>query len=130
MAALVVAPDGRFLATQRMADDPGFPGYWELPGGKVEDGEEDAAALRRELREELDMDAEPGPRCARAELLDRGHVIDLRVHLCTVRGGPPRLVEVQDVRWLTLAESRVLPFPPLDRQVLEQVGTDGLIKVV
>ncbi|MBZ5735096.1 NUDIX domain-containing protein [Nocardioides sp. TRM66260-LWL] len=48
---------GRVLAARRVGP-PALAGRWELPGGKVEPGEEPAAALRRELREELGVDVE------------------------------------------------------------------------
>jgi 8-oxo-dGTP diphosphatase len=51
-AAVIVAPDGRVLLAQR---PPGkaYAGYWEFPGGKIEQGESPRQALTRELREEL-----------------------------------------------------------------------------
>jgi 8-oxo-dGTP diphosphatase len=53
-AAVVQRPDGSFLLAQR---PPGkvYAGYWEFPGGKIEPGETAAAALKRELEEELGM---------------------------------------------------------------------------
>jgi 8-oxo-dGTP diphosphatase len=52
VAAVLTLPDGRVLLAQR---PPGkvYAGYWEFPGGKVEAGESLAAALARELHEEL-----------------------------------------------------------------------------
>ncbi|MGE5640315.1 MAG: Nudix family hydrolase [Clostridia bacterium] len=54
-AAVIERPDGSFLLAQR---PPGkvFAGYWEFPGGKVEAGEPVAAALARELHEELGIE--------------------------------------------------------------------------
>ena len=51
-AAVLVAPDGRVLLAQRLPGTP-YPGYWEFPGGKLEEGESAHAALVRELEEEL-----------------------------------------------------------------------------
>ena len=53
-AAVITRPDGSFLLGQR-APDTFYPGYWEFPGGKVEPGESALAALRRELREEIEI---------------------------------------------------------------------------
>lgn len=49
---VLIAPDGRFLLASRPAGKP-YAGYWEFPGGKLEAGETVAAALARELHEEL-----------------------------------------------------------------------------
>jgi len=51
-AAVLTQPDGRVLLAQRPPGKP-YAGYWEFPGGKVEAGESLAAALARELHEEL-----------------------------------------------------------------------------
>lgn len=51
-AGVIRAPDGRFLLGRR-APGTFYPGYWEFPGGKVEQGESPAMALSRELSEEL-----------------------------------------------------------------------------
>ena len=51
-AAVLLRPDGSFLLAQRPADKI-WAGYWEFPGGKVEEGETKHEALIRELREEL-----------------------------------------------------------------------------
>lgn len=51
---------GRVLLARRAADRAWYPGAWDLPGGHVHPGEAPAAALARELREELGIDTEPG----------------------------------------------------------------------
>jgi len=55
-AAVILREDGRFLLAQR---PPGkaYAGYWEFPGGKIEEGESAQDALRRELHEELGIEA-------------------------------------------------------------------------
>ncbi|MGE4527381.1 MAG: NUDIX domain-containing protein [Rhodospirillaceae bacterium] len=57
VVAIIVLDDGRYLMQLR-DDKPGifYPDHWGLFGGAVEDGEEPEAALRRELREELDLE--------------------------------------------------------------------------
>ncbi|MGQ0525318.1 MAG: Nudix family hydrolase [Betaproteobacteria bacterium] len=56
-AAVILRSDGRFLLAQRPSGKP-YAGYWEFPGGKVEDGESPRAALSRELHEELGIEVE------------------------------------------------------------------------
>jgi ADP-ribose pyrophosphatase YjhB (NUDIX family) len=55
--ALCVDGDGRILLARRA--HPPFAGYWDLPGGFLEEGEHPIDALRRELREETGLDVEP-----------------------------------------------------------------------
>ena len=54
-AAVIYDADGRFLLAQRPPGKP-YAGYWEFPGGKVEPGESAAAAIGRELHEELGIE--------------------------------------------------------------------------
>ena len=55
VAAAVLHKNGTFLGTQRGYGE--FDGGWEFPGGKIEEGESPQAALLRELKEELGIDA-------------------------------------------------------------------------
>jgi 8-oxo-dGTP pyrophosphatase MutT (NUDIX family) len=57
VAALLVLEDGRYIMQLR-DDVPNiwYPGHWGLFGGGVDDREEEVAALRRELREELELE--------------------------------------------------------------------------
>jgi 8-oxo-dGTP diphosphatase len=59
VAAGILQQDGRILICQRKPTGA-FPLQWEFPGGKVEAGEDAMACLRRELREELAIEAEIG----------------------------------------------------------------------
>ena len=56
VTAAIIIDNGRVLIARRQP--PGkMPGMWEFPGGKIEKGESPEACLKRELREELDIDA-------------------------------------------------------------------------
>ena len=66
VAAAVIERDGMVLVGQRRKTDS-HPLKWEFPGGKVERGETPAAALQRELREELGIEASIGPEIVRYE---------------------------------------------------------------
>lgn len=60
-AAIIVIEDGRYLLQLR-DDIPGiwYPGHWGLFGGGVDPGEDEISALRRELREEIELDITEG----------------------------------------------------------------------
>ncbi|WP_309094564.1 (deoxy)nucleoside triphosphate pyrophosphohydrolase [Streptomyces sp.] len=101
-AALV--DDGRLLAARRSAPAE-LAGRWELPGGKVEPGEAADAALVRELREELGVDAEAGERIPGEWPLRPPYV--LHVWTARLRPGSPAPEPLQDhdgLRWLDPAE--------------------------
>lgn len=49
-------PDGRFLITKRAMNKEWAPGWWEVPGGGVQAGEDSADAILREIQEETGLD--------------------------------------------------------------------------
>ena len=51
--------EDRVLIGKRLDDNPNFGGYWEFPGGKVDDGETEYEALIREFKEEFDIEIQP-----------------------------------------------------------------------
>ncbi len=71
VVAGILRHEGRILICRRRADQP-HPLKWEFPGGKLEPGESPAAALARELHEELGIDSTVGKEIARYEFAYRG----------------------------------------------------------
>ncbi|MEU3278048.1 (deoxy)nucleoside triphosphate pyrophosphohydrolase [Streptomyces antibioticus] len=106
---------GRLLAARRSAP-PDLAGRWELPGGKVEPGERPEAALVRELREELGVDADPVERIPGEWPLRDPYVL----HVWTARlrpgsAAPAPLEDHDELRWLAPAE--IWDVPWLDQDV-------------
>ncbi|MFF8398139.1 (deoxy)nucleoside triphosphate pyrophosphohydrolase [Streptomyces sp. NPDC016172] len=128
-AALV--EDGRLLAARRSAPVE-LAGRWELPGGKVEPGETADAALARELREELGVDAEVSGRVPGEWPLRAPYV--LQVWTARLRPGsaaPEPLQDHDELRWLGPDEIWDVPWldqdVPAVRQALAHLGAvEGL----
>jgi 8-oxo-dGTP diphosphatase len=94
---------------------------WEFPGGKVEDGEADLAALVRECREELGVLIEPGTRVGGDVLLPGGGAV-LRVWTARiVDGGTPRALEHRSLRWLAPGELDGVPWLPADVPLVREL---------
>jgi 8-oxo-dGTP diphosphatase len=96
VVAAVWIRDGRVLAAER-GPQQSNPGAWELPGGKVEPGESDREALRRELTEELGLDAIVGARVGPVSRLGR---IELVAYLIDAGDTEPVPSEHATLRWL------------------------------
>ncbi len=91
----------RLLLAQR-SYPPELAGLWELPGGKAEPGETTAAALERELREELGIDVVAGAGIGAAVPL-RGD-LELRAYRAQWVRGEPTAIEHRAVAWFGAAE--------------------------
>jgi len=120
VVAAVIERDGRYLITQRRPH-AAYGLHWEFPGGKVEPGEEDGEALRRELLEELEARVEVGPLLGRSLHSYPEFELDFRVYRCHLL--EDRLVprQVHDLRWVTLEEMEEFPFPPADEGALRDL---------
>ncbi len=124
VSAAVVIREGRVLLSQRKGGTH-LAGAWEFPGGKVEAGEDPRAALARELREELGVDA------------DVGEIVDVTFHHypeaeksvlllffeAALRAGSPEpsAVDVAAVTWADTSFLDPARFPPADVAVLAKV---------
>ncbi len=118
---------GRFLMTSRPHGKV-YAGWWEFPGGKLEDGETVEQALRRELHEELGITIGPA-RPWKVEMVDYAHA-RVRLHFCRVFdwGGDFEMREGQSMAWQTLPVevTPVLPGTlPVLRWFAEERGFAG-----
>jgi 8-oxo-dGTP diphosphatase len=117
VAAVIERPDGSFLLAQRPAGKV-YAGYWEFPGGKVEPGEPLAAAMARELREELGIEVEiADPWIVRIFTYPHAKV---RLNFFRVRAwhGEPHGKEQQQLAWQHASALDVAPLLPANAPVL------------
>ncbi len=92
-------------------------GRWEFPGGKVNEGETHATALRREMREELDTDVVVGDQVFQVVFPYPDRTIALHFYRCTL-AGEPRPVLGQAMEWVQREDLDKLPFPEADAELI------------
>jgi 8-oxo-dGTP diphosphatase len=104
---------GNTLLVAQRERPPELSGLWELPGGKVAQGESDADALVRELDEELGLAVTVGARLGADVAL--GADTTLRAFLVTQTGGSVQARDHRALRWVRADELDALDWVPADR---------------
>jgi 8-oxo-dGTP diphosphatase len=112
VVAALVRDAGKVLMSRRRADQP-MPLLWEFPGGKVEPGEGDEAALQREIRERLDADVRVLQMISFVRHPYERYTVDLHLYQCELLSDV-RIVGVQDCRWIASDEFDDFEFTPAD----------------
>ncbi len=99
VCAAVILHQNKVLLTLR-PNNKQLGGYWEFPGGKIEEGESPQFALKRELQEELDIKIVVGPLLETVDYSYEWGKVLILAYLCTWEGGEIRHLEVADHRWV------------------------------
>jgi 8-oxo-dGTP diphosphatase len=121
VVAAVVRRGTHILITRRR-DDAERGGLWEFPGGKVEAGESEPDALRREIREELGCDLEVGRLLVRHRHRYPDLEVELAFYACALAGSEePRALGVADITWALEGTLSSYPFCEADRPVLARL---------
>jgi 8-oxo-dGTP diphosphatase len=116
VTASLIIEQGKVLVTQRKKNSAhGL--LWEFPGGKVKEGEDPREALRRELKEELDVEVEVGMIFDAVFYSYPEYPILLLVYRCRIEKGSLKPIGCHDLRWVTLEELEKLAMPPADEPI-------------
>lgn len=99
VAAAIIRDGEKIFATQRGYGE--FKGGWEFPGGKLEAGERPEEALKREIREELEVEINVGELFDVVEYDYPNFHLKMYCFLCTIASGDIVLVEHEAAKWLT-----------------------------
>ena len=125
VVAGMIEKDGHYLITQRRPKAT-LPLLWEFPGGRVEEGETDEVALKRELAEEMEIDVDVRERVMHVEHAYVDYDIDFRVYRCGFVGGEIKHVKVHDHRCVLPRDLDKYEFPAADEKTMrELLALDG-----
>ena len=120
VVAALIWDNGKFMICQRPKHKTRAL-EWEFVGGKVEPNESKEDALIRECREELDITVEVGE--VFMEVLHQypDILVHLTLFLAGIASGTPKLLEHNDMRWITPNEIGAYNFCPADKEILERI---------
>lgn len=121
VVAAVIERDGRYLITQRRPSAV-LPLLWEFPGGKVEAGETDAEALKREVMHRLGVSVQPGRIISFVSHPYDHYAVDLYLYECTLAvGAEPVARNVSAFAWVSSAQFEQYSFTPADERSMSRL---------
>lgn len=118
VVAALIYQNWRFLIARRKRGDT-FGGFWEFPGGTVDPGESREAALKREIKEELDIDVDVGREVYRLSAETPNSRITIYLLECKILRGSPRPIDCAEVSWERLNDLKNINFIPGDKKIVE-----------
>ena len=119
VVAGIIFDKGKVFATQRGYGN--YKGWWEFPGGKIEEGESHKEALTRELREELSIEVEVLDLIKTVECEYPEYKVVLHCYEANIVTGEPVLLEHQSSRWLEAEELYNLMWLKSDLDILDDI---------
>lgn len=120
VVAAVVESEGRYLITQRRPTAV-LPLLWEFPGGKVEPGETDAQALKRELMHRLGVEIECGKLISFVSHPYEHYAVDLFLYECRLVTPKLEARNVNAFKWVPSSEFEQYPFTPADEASMNKL---------
>jgi len=127
VVAALILRNGKFLICQRTQHQP-MPLKWEFPGGKIETGEQPRDALRRELEEEIGIDARIGDEVARIQHVYRtGSAVELRFFSVPEYKKDIENRIFRDVQWVDRAKLPDYDFLDADLQLVRDLAAGKIL---
>lgn len=119
VVAAIIIKDDKIFATQRGYGD--FKGGWEFPGGKMEDGESREEALKREIKEELDVNINIMEYLTTVNYDYPNYHLTMHCYICEVVSGEMKLLEHSAAKWLSKDELYTVDWLPADLDVVKKL---------
>ncbi|MEL4897001.1 8-oxo-dGTP diphosphatase MutT [Crocosphaera sp. Alani8] len=117
----VIYNDAGLILIDRRLDKGSLGGLWEFPGGKIEQGETVEDCIKREIKEEIDIEIEVGENLVNLNHDYTDFKVTLYVHICRYLTGEPKPIECQEIRWVRLEEIEQFSFPKANAKIIEML---------
>ncbi|MGO2094669.1 MAG: (deoxy)nucleoside triphosphate pyrophosphohydrolase [Mammaliicoccus sciuri] len=109
----IIFNDDKVLCAQRN-ENMSLPLMWEFPGGKIEKGESEIEALKREISEEMLCDLEVGDKVTSTSYEYDFGIVNLHTYKCKLKEKIPTLTEHKSIQWLDVKDLETLEWAPAD----------------
>lgn len=126
VSAGILVRGERILICQRRRSDP-YGLQWEFPGGKLHDGESGEQALRRELEEELGIEAEIGQEIFRLRHRYPDRHVEVTFFRVTSFRGEPRNRVFESIAWVPRGDLPAYDFLEADRDLVAQIARGEIV---
>ncbi|WP_057510091.1 (deoxy)nucleoside triphosphate pyrophosphohydrolase [Staphylococcus simulans] len=120
----VIEQQGNILCAQR-SEQMSLPLLWEFPGGKIEQGETDIEALKREIQEEMKCDLAVGEKVTTTTHEYDFAIIELTTYRCNLQETMPTLTEHSQIKWLAPKALHQLEWAPADIPAVDLLVEQG-----
>ena len=118
VTAAIIESGDKILIAQRKSTDDLFGGLWEFPGGKIEDGESPEECLARELKEELEIEAEIGILITSNKHRYPNGIFELLAYRVQHFSGDFVLNDHNEIKWIAIDEISNFEFPPANTPII------------
>jgi 8-oxo-dGTP diphosphatase len=127
VVAALIMNQGKVLICQRTRHQT-MPLKWEFPGGKIETGEQPRDALRRELEEELGIDAKIGEEVAHIQhKYKNGGAVELRFYVVHQFRGKIENRIFRDIQWVDRKKLPTFDFLEADLELVKRLADGKLV---
>ena len=120
-----IVRQGKILIDRRR-EEGDMGGLWEFPGGKIEVGETIEECIKREIKEELDIEIAVGDRLTTITHAYENFNITLYVHICHHLSGEPQPLECEEIRWVEPDSLDRYQFPVANIQIIKLLQARGI----
>ena len=120
VTAAIIIDKNKILIAQRGSNEK-LAGKWEFPGGKIELGETPQECLKREIKEELEVDIAVGNYLGESIYTYPNGEIKLIAYFATILDGDIKLSVHDKVEWITISQIDKYDFAPADIPFIEKL---------
>ena len=121
VVAALIEKDDKVLIARRSSGDPNLLGYWEFPGGKVDEGEDELHAIEREIYEEFELEVEAKEFIINNIYEYPNKTVDLRLYRCEYKSGEFLLHAHSEYKWIDKKDILSYKLAPADIKLAEYV---------